>query len=378
MFLAEASMDPHPLQFLFKAIVVLVAFGTIMTVVPGMIWLERKMAAWIQLRDGPSKVGLPRWKVLGPLAGWGMFGLLQPLADAFKLITKEDYIPKRASKLLFVIAPAMVFVPIALAFAVVPFGDGFRFVYGDAPGESFFVRYQIVDFGVGILFLLAGMSMAVHGLALGGWASNSKWGQFGGVRAGAQLISYEAALFMVILIMIMTYGTLDLHKMVLLQTAPESGIWSIFQWGVFKQPLAFIIFLVVAFAESNRLPFDFPEAEAELVGGFHTEFGSMKFAMFFLGEYYGMIIMACLIVTLFLGGWTLPGLNPTPETFIASLAGPLVFGAKVIIFLWLYVQVRWTLPRFRFDQLMNLGWKKLIPLALANIVVTAIVMNFAR
>jgi NADH-quinone oxidoreductase subunit H len=378
MFLAEATMDWHPLQFLFKAIVVLAAFGTIMTVVPGMIWLERKMAAWIQLRDGPSKVGLPRWRIFGPLAGWGMFGLLQPLADAFKLITKEDYIPKRASKVLFVLAPAMVFVPIALAFAVVPFGDGFRFVYGDGAGESFFVRFQIVDFGVGILFLLAGMSMAVHGLTLGGWASNSKWSQFGGVRAGAQLISYEAALFMVILIMIMTYGTLDLHKMVLLQTAPESGVWSIFQWGMFKQPLAFIIFVIVAFAESNRLPFDFPEAEAELVGGFHTEYGSMKFALFFLGEYYGMVIMACLIVTLFMGGWTLPGLNPTPETFIASLAGPLVFCAKVAIFLWLYIQVRWTLPRFRFDQLMNLGWKKLIPLALANIVVTAIVMNFAR
>jgi len=375
MFLAEATADWHPLQFVFKAIVVVAAFATIMTVVPGMIWLERKMAAWIQLRDGPSKVGLPRWKVLGPLAGWGMFGLLQPLADAFKLITKEDYTPKRASKVLFMIAPAMVFVPIALAFAVVPFGDGFYFVHGD---ESFFVRYQIVDFGVGILFLLAGMSMAVHGLALGGWASNSKWGQFGGVRAGAQLISYEAALFMVILIMIMTYGTLDLHKMVISQTATESGLWSVFQWGVFKQPLAFIIFLIVAFAESNRLPFDFPEAEAELVGGFHTEYGSMKFAMFFLGEYYGMVIMSCLIVLLFFGGWTLPGLDPMPGTFIASLAGPLIFCAKVGIFLWLYIQVRWTLPRFRFDQLMNLGWKKLIPLALANIVVTAIVMNFMR
>jgi NADH-quinone oxidoreductase subunit H len=164
--------------------------------------------------------------------------------------------------------------------------------------------------------------------------------------------------------------------MVMAQTNVEDGVGNLLAWGMFKQPLAFIIFCVCAFAESNRLPFDFPEAEAELIGGYHTEFGSMKFAMFFLGEYYGMVIQACLVVTLFMGGWTLPGLDPTPGTFIASLAGPLVFCAKVGLFLWLYIQVRWTLPRFRFDQLMNLGWKKMIPLALANVVVTALVLNF--
>lgn len=371
MFLAEAEPASTPaLVYLFNALKVLVAFGVIMQVIPGMIWLERKMAAWIQLRDGPSKVGLPNWKILGPLAGWGMFGLLQPVADILKLMLKEDFAPRRASKVLFFIAPALVFVPIALAFAVIPFGWGFEY-------EGHFIRYQIVSFDVGVLAALACLSLAVHGLSLGGWASNNKYAQFGAVRAGAQLISYEAAMFMVVLAMIMTYGTMDLQQMVVAQadtTAP--GIWAIFDWGIFKQPLAFIIFLVCIYAETNRLPFDFPEAEAELVAGYHTEYGSMKFGMFFLGEYYGMCIQAALVVTLFFGGWTLPGLDPKASgTFLASLAGPLIFCAKCGIFLWLYIQVRWTLPRFRFDQLMSLGWKKLIPLALANVVLTALVFN---
>jgi NADH-quinone oxidoreductase subunit H len=383
MFIAEIAADSHPLLYVFNAAKVLVAFGVIMTVIPGMIWLERKMAAWIQLRDGPTKVGLPNWKIFGPLRGWGMFGLMQPLADMFKLILKEDFIPRRASKLLFVLAPALVFVPIAFAFAVIPFGDGFTYVYGTGEGEFFTVKYQIVDLGVGVLFALAALSLAVHGLSLAGWASNNKYGMFGAVRASAQMISYEAAMFMVVLAMVMLYGTLDLREMVLAQSSANDspgGILSVMgqflDWGMFKQPLAFIIFAICAFAESNRLPFDFPEAEAELIGGYHTEFGSMKFAMFFLGEYYGMVIQACLVVTLFMGGWTLPGLNPTPGSFIASLAGPLVFCAKVGLFLWLYIQVRWTLPRFRFDQLMNLGWKKMIPLALAIVVVPALVLNF--
>ncbi|MCZ7606381.1 MAG: NADH-quinone oxidoreductase subunit H [Planctomycetota bacterium] len=373
MFLAEVSETGRTaLEYLFSAIKVITVFAVIMTVVPGMIWLERKMAAWIQLRDGPTKVGLPNWKILGPLAGWGMFGLLQPLADMFKLILKEDFMPRRVSKALFFLAPAMVFVPIALAFAVIPFGHGFTYTFED--GTSFFVNYQIADFGVGILFALAFLSMAVHGLSLGGWASNNKYSLFGAVRAGAQLISYEAAMFMVILAMVMTYGTLDLGEIALNQA--EHG------WGIIRNlPLGFagfVIFCVCAYAESNRLPFDFPEAEAELIGGYHTEFGSMKFAMFFLGEYYGMVIQSCLVVTLFLGGWTLPGIDPRADTFLASLAGPLIYCLKVGIFLWLYIQVRWTLPRFRFDQLMNLGWKKLIPLSLGLVVLTAIVLNLTH
>lgn len=374
MLLAEADYSSIPWQvYGLNALKVVAAFGVIMNVIPLMIWLERKMAAWIQLRDGPSKVGLPNWKILGPLAGWGMFGLLQPLADIVKLMLKEDFAPRRASKVLFFIAPALVFVPIAFAFAVIPFGYGFQY---DA---DHFIKYQIIDFDVGVLFALACLSLAVHGLSLGGWASNNKYAQFGGVRAGAQLISYEAAMFMVILAMIMLYGTLDLHTMVLEQTDQKGeypGVWGFLLWGVFRQPIAFIIFLVCIFAETNRLPFDFPEAEAELVAGYHSEYGSMKFGLFFLGEYYGMCIQAALIVTLFLGGWTIPGLDPkAADTLLASLAGPLIFCAKCAVVLWLYIQVRWTLPRFRFDQLMSLGWKKLIPISLANVVVTALILN---
>lgn len=364
MFLAEAETSFHILPYILSALVVLAAFGAIMQVVPMMIWLERKMAAWIQLRDGPSKVGIPNWKIFGPIKGWGAFGLLQPLADMAKLILKEDFIPRRANKVLFMIAPALVFVPIALAFTVIPFGDGFAI---SIDGTDYFIKYQIADFGVGVLFALAFLSLAVHGLSLGGWASNNKYSLFGAVRAGAQLVSYEAAMFMVVLAMIMTYGTLNLGDMVMDQAAGG--------WGVYRQPLAFIIFVVCAFAETNRLPFDFPEAEAELVGGYHTEFGSMKFAMFFLGEYYGMVIQACLIVTIFLGGWTLPGIDPAPGTFVASLAGPLIYALKVGVILWLYIQVRWSLPRFRFDQLMDLGWKKMVPLSLVNVVVTGIILN---
>jgi NADH-quinone oxidoreductase subunit H len=279
-------------------------------------------------------------------------------------------VPRRASRLLFILAPALVFVPIALAFAVIPFGHGFTYVYGEN-GESFFVNYQIADFGVGVLFALAFLSLAVHGLSLGGWASNNKYSAFGAVRAGAQLISYEAAMFTVILAMIMMYGTLDLSEMTLNQAENGWGIIRFFPLGF----VGFVIFAVCSYAESNRLPFDFPEAEAELVGGYHTEFGSMKFAMFFLGEYYGMIIQSCLIVLLFLGGWTFPGIDPRVDTFWASLAGPLIFCLKVGIFLWFYIQVRWTLPRFRFDQLMTLGWKKLVPLSLVLVVLMAIVLN---
>ncbi|MCC6575080.1 MAG: NADH-quinone oxidoreductase subunit NuoH [Planctomycetes bacterium] len=364
MFLAAdvaAAHSPSALEYLLNALKVLAAFGAIMSVIPFMIWLERKVAAWIQHRDGPNKVGLPRWKILGPLSGFHMWGLLQPLADMIKLILKEDFIPRRADKFLFVIAPALVFVPIALAFSVIPFGWGFH--VGGAE-DGFLVRYQIADFGTGILFAFAVMSMSVHGLTLAGWSSYNKYGQMGSVRASAQMISYEAAMFMAVLAMVMTTGSLQLDDIVLWQSTHV--------WGILAQPIAFVIFLICAFAETNRLPFDFPEAEPELVAGYHIEYGSMKFAMFFLGEYYGMVVQSCLIVTLFLGGWTLPGIPATADSFLASLAGPLVFSVKVMCVLFLYVQVRWSLPRFRFDQLMSLGWKRLIPIALANLVVTAI------
>ena len=353
MVLAEETT----MIYVLNAAKVLVAFGAIMSIIPLLIWLERKLSAWIQHRDGPSKVGLPRWKIFGPLSGFHLWGLLQPLADVVKLLMKEDFAPRRANKLLFLLAPAMVFIPIALAFAVIPFGHGF--VY-----EGTFIRYQIANFGVGILFAVAALSVAVHGITLGGWASNNKYAQMGAVRAGAQMISYEAAMFIAMLAVVLHFGSLNLNDIVLNQ----AETWGGFGWGIFRQPIAFVIFLVCAFAETNRLPFDFPEAEPELVAGYHIEYGSMKFALFFLGEYFGMIVQCALIVTLFLGGWTLPWVDPTPSSFLASIAGPIIFSVKVMLLLWLFIQVRWTLPRFRFDQLMNLGWKRLIPISLANLV----------
>lgn len=368
MFLAATSFA----EVAANAIKVIVAFGAIMSLIPMLIYLERKICAWIQHRAGPNKVGLPNWKILGPLAGWHAWGLLQPLADVVKLLFKEDFTPRRADRVLFFIAPALVFIPIALAFAVIPFGWGAWFGEGDS---RFFVKYQIADIGAGVLFAFAVSSVAVHGLTLAGWSSYNKYSQMGAVRASAQLISYEAAMFMAVLAVVMQAGSLKLDEIVLSQTTsrPElMNLWGLLNWNIFHQPFAFVIFLICAFAETNRLPFDFPEAEPELIAGYHIEYGSMKFGLFFLGEYFGMVVQSALIVSLFLGGWTFPGIPAQPDTFLASLTGPIVFSVKVFLVLMLYIHVRWTLPRFRFDQLMSLGWKRLIPFSLLNLAGTAV------
>ncbi len=367
MFLADVTA----LEVFANTAKVLVAFGAIMTLIPQLIWIERKVAAWIQHRAGPNKVGLPRWKILGPLSGFHMWGLLQPLADVIKLLMKEDFVPRRADKILFFLAPALVFIPIAMAFAVIPFGWGATIGEG---ADSFFVKYQIFDTSAGVLFAFAVSSVAVHGLTLAGWSSYNKYSQMGAVRASAQLISYEAAMFMAVLAVVMQAGTLKLDEIVLHQTTSNpvwSNLWGLVEWGIFRQPLAFIIFFICAFAETNRAPFDFPEAEPELIAGYHLEYGSMKFGLFFLGEYFGMVVQCSLITTLFLGGWTIPGVEAIPDSFLMSLLGPIVFSVKVFILILIFIQVRWTLPRFRFDQLMTLGWKRLIPLALGNLVITA-------
>jgi NADH-quinone oxidoreductase subunit H len=361
------------LELLANTLKVLVAFGAIMTVIPMLIYLERKISAWIQHRAGPNKVGLPNWAILGPMKGWHAWGLLQPLADIVKLLFKEDFVPRRADKILFFLAPALVFVPIALAFSVIPFGWGASFGEGN---DAFFVKYQIADIGAGVLFAFAVSSVAVHGLTLAGWSSYNKFAQMGAVRASAQLISYEAAMFMAVLAVVMQAGSLKLDEIVIYQTTTDAlwigNLWGLLEWNIFRQPLAFVVFLICAFAETNRLPFDFPEAEPELIAGYHIEYGSMKFGLFFLGEYYGMVVQSALIATLFLGGWTLPGIPAKADTFWMSLTGPIIFSVKVFIILMLYIQVRWSLPRFRFDQLMTLGWKKLIPISLLNLVGTAV------
>ncbi len=312
-------------------------FGAIMSLVPILILAERRVCAWIQNRVGPNRVG-PE-------------GLLQPLADVLKLAFKEDLRPAGAEKVLYSLAPLLAFLPPALAFAGIPVGRGI----------------QIAHMDIGVLFIVSATSLGVYGITFGGWASNNKFSFLGGLRSSAQIISYEIAMGLALVSVLMVVGTVDLEKILAEQE-------SILSWNVFRQPLAFVIFLVSAFAENNRLPFDLPECEAELVGGYHTEYSGMRFAVFFLGEYVAMITMSALLVTLFLGGWN-PGLFPLPGGFIGTVLSVGVFGLKLLAVLFLYIWVRWTLPRFRYDQLMHLMWKGLVPLALVNIAITALVIT---
>jgi NADH-quinone oxidoreductase subunit H len=312
-----------------------VVFGALMSLIPMLVLAERRICALIQNRVGPNRVGPG--------------GLLQPLADVLKLAFKEDLRPANADRVLYPLAPFLAFLPAAFAFAAIPVGRGL----------------QIADMNIGVLFVVSATSLGVYGISFGGWASNSKYALLGGLRSSAQIISYEIAMGLALVSLLMVAGTVDLQEIVAKQQ-------SILRWNIFSQPLAFLIFLVAAFAENNRLPFDLPECEAELVGGYHTEYSGMRFAMFFLGEYVAMVTMSSLLVTLFLGGWD-PGLFTLPGGFWGTAISVLVFVLKVLSVLFFYIWVRWTLPRFRYDQLMKLGWKGLVPLALGNIALTAIV-----
>ncbi|MGQ0554057.1 MAG: NADH-quinone oxidoreductase subunit NuoH [Planctomycetota bacterium] len=314
--------------------------------------VERKVSAWIQDRIGPNRVGPA--------------GLLQPIADALKFIFKEDVIPGHVNKALYVLAPAVAVVPALLVLAVIPFGPPLEVL-----GRS--VPLLIADLDVGILFVFAISSLGVYGIVLAGWASNSKYALLGGVRSSAQMISYEVCLGLSVVGIFMVAESLRLTDIIVLQT---DGVWN-----VFTQPIGFLVFVVAAFAETNRLPFDLPEAETELVAGYHTEYSSMKFAMFYLAEYTGMFVFSALLAVLFLGGWDVPFVS---ETTLAALGnwGTLIgfasFMLKALAFLFFYVWVRWTIPRFRFDQLMHLGWKVLLPLSLVNIVLTGVIDLWRR
>jgi len=319
----------------FDAFRVVAIFGAVMSIIPLLVLAERRVCAFIQNRLGPNRVG-PQ-------------GLLQPLADVLKLLFKEAVYPEKADRVLYTLGPFLAFAPVALSFAAIPVGRDL----------------QMADLSVGVLFVLAITSLGVYGISFGGWASNNKYSLLGGIRSSAQIISYEIAMGLAIVAVLMVSGEIHLGKIV----ESQSG----FAWNIWKQPLAFVIFLVAAFAENNRLPFDMAECESELVGGFHTEYSSMKFAMYFLGEYFAMVVMSALLVTLFLGGWD-PGIFTLPDGWLGTALSIGVFLAKLSTILFLYIWVRWTLPRFRYDQLMRLGWKTLIPLAILNIVVTAVVI----
>ncbi|HWP91506.1 MAG TPA: NADH-quinone oxidoreductase subunit NuoH [Thermodesulfobacteriota bacterium] len=330
-------------------------FFVVLTLVAYLTLAERRISAFIQDRLGPNRVG--------------PFGFLQPAADGIKFIFKEDIIPKYANKPFYIMAPALSLVPALLALAVIPIGHGF---YTDIFGllkEPIFVKFQIADINAGLLFVLAVSSLSVYGVVMGGWASNSKYSLLGGLRSAAQMISYELSLGLSILGVILLAGSLRLNDIVEAQQRI---------WFAIPQFLGFIVFMVSSFAETNRLPFDLPEAEPEIVAGYHTEYSSMKFAMYFMAEYTHMIVASCLVVCFFLGGWyPLPfggwfGIDIEKYWYLP----PLVFIGKVLFLLFFFIWVRWTIPRFRYDQVMKLGWKTLFPLAVLNIIVTSAVVVF--
>jgi NADH-quinone oxidoreductase subunit H len=333
--------------FVSSVIKILVVFTVLMSGIAMLTLLERRVCAWMQDRMGPNRVG--------------PFGIFQPLADGLKNILKEETYPALADKALFVLAPVAAFVPALLTFAVIPFGAPLPTPWGDVP-------LVVADLPVGFLYILALTSLGVYGIVLAGWSSNNKYAFLGGMRASAQMISYEIAMGMSTVAVLLLAGNVAMSDII----ARQSG--SLLQWNVFPLGLAWFIFLVAAFAETNRLPFDLPEAEAELIAGYHTEYSSMKFSMFYIAEYSNMVTASALMVTLFFGGWDVPFTawdNAAPWTVPKTIVTVLAFSAKTFCFLFLYIWVRWTLPRFRYDQLMALGWKVLLPLALAYLTVIA-------
>ncbi len=311
--------------------------------VMAMIWSERRVSGWIQDRLGPNRVG-PQ-------------GLLQPIADGIKFLFKEDLIPNHVDKPLYVLAPAMLLIPAMIAIAVVPFGSSITIAGIDIP-------LQIADINIGILYILAITSLGVYGVVIGAWASNNKYSLLGGLRSSAQMISYELTLGLAII------GVLMLSESLSLRTIAEQQGSNLWEWNFMIHFPAFLAFTTAMFAETNRLPFDLAEAEQELVAGYHTEYSSMKFAIFFMAEYMNMIVGSAVVVTLFLGGWHFFGLENVGGPFWSGVISFAIFFIKTGIFLFVFIWVRWTLPRFRYDQLMNFGWKFLLPVALTSIVVT--------
>ena len=333
--------------FLISTVVKMIIVFTVYMVGVALLTLaERKISAWIQGRLGPNRVG-------------GKLGLLQPAADGVKNIMKEETLPTHVNKPIFMLAPMLAFIPAMVAWAVIPFG---------APWDSKWGRIPMVvaDLPVGFLFTLAISSLGVYGIVLAGWSSNNKYSLLGGLRSSAQMISYEIAMGMSTIPVLLLAGNVSLSKIVN-QQAFET-------WNVLNLTIAFFIFMVAAFAETNRLPFDLPEAESELIAGYHSEYSAMKFSLFFIAEYSNMVTASALMATLFFGGWDIPFTlwdNVAPHTGLKTLLTLGCFVTKVLFFVFVFMWIRWTLPRFRYDQLMSLGWKFMLPLALAYIVAIA-------
>jgi NADH-quinone oxidoreductase subunit H len=340
------SLSDQPLWFLVAMLVkILVVFVVVLLIVAYTTWVERKVIGHMQTRLGPMETG---WH-----------GLLQPIADGLKLFFKEDIIPSEASKVSFILAPMMILVPAFITVAVIPFGP-------DIIVGGYVIPMQITDLNVGMLYILAMAGLGVYGIVLAGWASNSKYSLLGGLRSSAQMVSYELAAGMAIVAVFMLSETLSLKGIVAaqMQEFPIAALSFLPNWYIFSQPLAFCLFVICGMAEINRTPFDLPEAETELVSGFCTEYSSMKYALFFMAEYANMVVIAAIAATLFLGGWD----GPFP--------GVINILIKIFGFMFFFIWVRATVPRVRYDQLMYMGWKIFLPLALANIVITGAVVVF--
>lgn len=331
-----------------KIIIIVSVFLVSLLVAMYSTYAERKVAAFMQDRLGPNRAG--------------PYGILQPLADGVKMFMKEEIIPNVSNKFLFILGPSLSMLTACMTSAVIPWGKGLTI-----NGE--FHPVQVTDINIGVLYILGVVSIGVYGIMIGGWASNNKYSLLGAMRASSQMISYEIAMGLSIIALVMMTGTLSVREI----TEQQAGG----NWNILYQPLGFIIFLICAFAETNRAPFDLPECETELVGGYHTEYSSMKLGFYLFAEYINMFISATIISTLYFGGYNMPFIdrfitNPN----LLSMVGTMFLFGKIIFFIFFFMWVRWTLPRFRYDQLMNLGWKKLIPLSILNIFITGIVMWF--
>ena len=332
---------------LFKLIFILVIFGVSLFIAMYATYMERKVAAFLQDRIGPNRAG--------------PFGLLQPLADGGKLFFKEEFIPLKSDRWLFLMGPGFFMVTALMTSAVIPFGRDFMY-------NNEMVSLQATDLNVGLLYIFGVVSLGVYGVLVGGWASNNKFSLLGAIRAASQNISYELAMGLSIIALVMMTSSLSLREIVNQQ---QGG-----NWNVLYQPLGFLIFLICAFAETNRAPFDLPECETELVGGYHTEYSSMKLGFFLFAEYINMFISSAILATLYFGGYHFPFVSQMEPGMLKVILSVIVLFGKIFFFIFFFMWVRWTLPRFRYDQLMNLGWKVLIPLAVINILLTGGVILF--
>jgi len=331
---------------IYKIVLVVVVFSISLFIAMYSTYAERKVAAFMQDRIGPDRAG--------------PFGILQPVADGVKMFMKEEFIPNASDKMLFIMGPCIAMFTACISSAVIPWG-GILTIAGHQ------VSLQIADVNIGILYVFGVVSMGVYGVMIGGWASNNKYSLLGAIRASSQLISYEISMGLAIISLIMVSGTVSIKTMVEQQPGAH--------WYVFVQPLSFLIFLICAFAETNRTPFDLPECETELVGGYHTEYSSMKLGFYLFAEYINMFVSSAVMAAIYFGGYNFPfihsfGLSPN----LVTILGTVLFFGKIFAFIFFFMWVRWTVPRFRYDQLMRLGWKVLIPLAILNILITGVVM----